>query len=101
MKKMENVISVRLPEEDTILIGQFAEEYHKDRSTAIRELVEMGRIYFAINEYIKGKVSFGKASNIAGLTVSEMIDLLTNLGIKNKLDVDDYINSIKNADKLF
>lgn len=43
-----------------------------------RKTVKMGRICFAINEYIKGKVSFGKASNIAGLTVSEMIDLLTN-----------------------
>ncbi|HLC85735.1 MAG TPA: UPF0175 family protein [Candidatus Nanoarchaeia archaeon] len=101
MKKMETIMSVRLPENDIELINSFAAEYNKDKSTAVRELVEMGRLYFAINEYIKGKASIGRTAELAGLSISETIDLLTDLGIKAKVDIQDYLESKKAAEKMF
>ncbi len=101
MKKMDTIMSIRLPEEDIELINQFAIEMKKDKSTAVRELVEMGKLYFAINEYAQGKISLGKAAEKAGLTISEIMDLLTSLGIKNKLEINDYLESKKTTEKLF
>src|SRR3989338_11460768 len=95
MKNMENIMSVRLPEEDINLIDYFAKTNNKDKSTAVRELVEMGAVYFAIMQYSQGKISLGKAAGIADLTISEMMDLLANFGIKNKLEVIDYLDSKK------
>ena len=101
MKNMNNVMTVRLPEEDVQLINQFATAYKKDKSTAVRELVEMGRLYFALQQYIKAKISLGKAAEISGVTISEIMDLMIELGIKNKLEINDYLESVKTAKKIF
>ena len=46
-------------------------------------------------------MSLGKAAKIAGLALSEMMDLLSSLGIKNKIELDEYLLSKKTAEKLF
>ena len=98
---MDDAVSLRLPEGDLKIVNQFSKTYKKDKSTSIRELLEMGRIYFAITEYIKGKISLGKASKIAGLPISDLMDLLADLGIKSKIELIDYIESKKTAKNLF
>ena len=95
MTKMENVMSVRLPKEDVRRVEEFAVTQKKDKSTAVRELVEMGRIYFAIQEYTEGRISIGKAAEGAGITLIDMMDLLTKFGIKNKVDIEDYLEGMK------
>jgi predicted HTH domain antitoxin len=62
----------------------------KDKSTTVRDLVELGKIYVAILQYKEGKISVGKAAEIDGLSVSEMIDLLRMLGIQNNIEIEDY-----------
>ena len=47
--------------------------------------MELGKIYFAIIQYRENKISIGKAAEIAGLTISEMMDLLSKLGININL----------------
>lgn len=66
-----------------------------DKSTTVRELIELGKIYFAILKYKDGKISIGKAAEIAGLSLSEMIDLAAKLGIESKLEVSDYLEGFK------
>ena len=45
MKRMNNVITGRLPKEDRETIEKIAASTTKDKSTIVRELVEQGRIY--------------------------------------------------------
>ncbi len=99
--KMENVMTIRLPKEDLDTIEQISKQEKIDKSTAVRELVEKGRVYLAITGYADGKLSIGKAAEIAGIAISEMMDLLANLGIKSKLDIDDYMQGKKVAAELF
>ncbi len=66
MKKMQNVMTVRLPQEDVKAIEEISEKQKKDKSTTIRDLVELGKIYFAITEYKENRISLGKAAEIAG-----------------------------------
>jgi len=100
MKRMENVLTVRLPKEDLEIVNQISIKNKKDRSTTIRELVEQGKIYFAITQYKEGKISIGKAAEIAGLNISEMIDLLEKLGIESNIELEDYLEGEKLAEKL-
>jgi predicted HTH domain antitoxin len=101
MKRMDNVMTIRLPKEDIEVINQIAKKTDKDKSTTVRELVELGRTYFAITQYKEGIISLGKAAEIAGLTISEMIDLLAKLGIKNSIELEDYLEGQKLAESLF
>ena len=100
MKKMENVMTVRLPKEDLEAVNQISIETKKDKSTTVRELVELGKIYFAIMQYRERKISLGKAAEIAGLTISETMDLLSKLGIESNIELEDYLEGQKLADEL-
>lgn len=48
-----------------------------------------------------GKVSLGKATEIAGLSVSAMIDLLTQYGVSANLEYDDYLQSLQNVQEVW
>lgn len=100
MKKLQTVMTVRLPEEDLKAIEEISSRQKKDKSTTIRELVELGKVYFAIVEYRENRISIGKAAEIAGLPISEMIDLLAKLGVESNLELSDYLESIKFAKKI-
>ena len=100
MKRMENVMTVRLPKEDLKVIEEISLKEKKDKSTTVRELVELGKLYFAIIKYRENTISIGKAAEIAGLTISEMMDLLAKLGIESNLDLSDYLEGKKFAEEI-
>src|SRR3989344_6952052 len=100
MKRLENVMTVRLPKDDLKIIEEISLNERKDKSTTIRDLVELGKIYFAIRQYKENKISICKAAEIAGLTLSEMMDLLSKLGIESSLELADYLESQKFAEEI-
>jgi len=100
MRIMENVLTVRLPKEDLEVVKQISISTKKDKSTTVRELVEQGKIYFAVMQYKEGKISIGRAAGISGLTLSEMIDLLSKLGINSNIELDDYLEGKKLAEEV-
>jgi predicted HTH domain antitoxin len=100
MKRMSNIMTVRLPKEDLEAVEQISIKNKKDKSTTVRELVELGKIYFAITQYRESKISIGKAAEIAGVTISEMIDLLSKLGIESNIQLEDYLEGQKFAEEI-
>ena len=98
---MNKIMTIRLPKEDIEIVRMISIENKKDKSTVIRELIEQGKIYVAMKEYKNGKISLGKASEIAGLTMSETMDLFADLGIKNNIEMEDYLEGIKISERLF
>lgn len=101
MQRMNELISIRLPKEDLEIVKQLSLQDKKDKSTIVRDLVEQGKIYRAITQYAEGKISIGKATGLSGVTLSEFMDLLTKLGIKSNLLLEDYLEGKKTAKKLF
>jgi len=99
MRKMQSVMTIRLPKEDLEVIKEITAEEKIEKSTAVRELVEMGKVYLAILKYKDGKISIGKAAEIAGMTISEIMDLFAQLGIKSKLEINDYLEGSKVAEE--
>lgn len=98
---MSTVMSIRLSEEELKLIKELAEEENLDKSTAVRELVEKGRVYYALSKYHEGKISIGKAAETAKMSLSEFMDLLAHLGIENTLPVEDYFQGKEALKKIF
>ena len=56
MKKMQSVMTVRLPKEDLKIVEEISSKEKMDKSTTVRELIELGKIYFAINKYNEEKI---------------------------------------------
>ncbi|MBI5392532.1 UPF0175 family protein [Candidatus Woesearchaeota archaeon] len=92
------IISVRI---DKIpQIDEFTKVLNENRSSTIRELLEHGRRMKALELYKQKKVSLGKAAKLAGLTLSEFIELLKEFSLTLNIELDDVKQSLEYARKL-
>jgi predicted HTH domain antitoxin len=92
-------ISIRMDKGNYDSIKKIAEENQEDISKAIRELVERGRLFFAIEKYKQKEVSLGKASLLAGVSISKMMDVLAEFGVTSQIEHDDYVVGLENLRK--
>ncbi len=72
-----------------------------DLSRAVRELVSKGRLMEAIEEYKKSRASLGRAAEIAGLSVGEMMAILREYGVESRIEKDDYLEGLENLRKVW
>jgi predicted HTH domain antitoxin len=95
MAKAQKTVSIRLETDDYNFLRTLADADNEDLSTAIRDLVGRGRVFLALERYREGKASLSKAAEVAGLSVSEMLDVLAEHGVTSDLRVEDYRASIE------
>jgi predicted HTH domain antitoxin len=76
-------------------------EERSDLSKAVRDLVTRGRILLAVEKYKKGEASLGKAAEVAGLLVGQMMTLLGEFGVQSRIDREDYRQSLANLAKVW
>lgn len=94
MAKAQKTVSIRLEADDYNFLRSLAEAGKEDLSTAVRDLVGRGRVLLALERYRDGKASLSKAAEVAGLSISEMMDVLGEHGIASDLRVEDYRKSL-------
>jgi predicted HTH domain antitoxin len=94
-------MSIRIDKENHDFVKGLAKEAKEDLSSTVRELIDKGRVHLAIEEYKKGNASLGRATRLAGVSVSEMIDILSEYGIKSNLEEDDYRAGLKNLETVY
>jgi len=97
---MQKILSMRIDEDDLEFVKLEAKEEKADKAKIIRELIEKGMLQVSIEQYSKGKISLGKAAEKAGITISEMMDKLAELGIQNPMTKEQYLQGLKNAEEM-
>ena len=65
------------------------------------DLVTRGRLLLAVERYKKGEASLGKAAELAGLPVGQMMTVLTEFAVESRIDDTDYLQSLHNLAKLW
>lgn len=101
MTKPQKILHIRVDADEYTFLSRLAVEAHENVSQAARDLLEKGRLMLAIEDYRAGKASLGKAAETAGLSVSSMIDLLTQYGVPANLEYDDYLQSLKSMQEVW
>ncbi|MBN2495356.1 MAG: ribbon-helix-helix protein, CopG family [Deltaproteobacteria bacterium] len=89
------VISLRLKDRDLARIEELAELQGKDRSTVARELIEQGWELMMVRLYKLGKISLAGLAAKLDLSVSQALDLLTEMGIESPVEFDDYLQGFE------
>lgn len=56
-------------------------------------------ILSAVEKYKNKEISLGKAAELAGVSISKMIDVLAELGVKSLVEYDDYLKGLENLRK--
>jgi predicted HTH domain antitoxin len=96
---MGKTMSIRMDEENYKFLNRLAKDEKADVSKAVRDVVSRGRIMLAMERYKKGKNSLGGAAELAGVSVADMIALLSEYGVKSNLRKDDYLEGLANLKK--
>ncbi len=73
----------------------------KRKFKAVRDLVTRGRILLAVERYKKGEASLGKAAELAGLPVGQMMTILSEFGVESRIEKEDYLQGLRNLSKVW
>jgi predicted HTH domain antitoxin len=98
---MSKTMSVRMDRENYEFLHEIAKEEGTDLSKAVRDTVTRGRILLAVEKYKKGEASLGKAAELAGVPVGQMMTILTEFGVESRLEKEDYLQGLKNLQKIW
>ena len=93
---MTKTMSIRMDRENYEFLTELSKRGRGDLSKAVRELVHRGRLMLAVEKYRNGEASLGKAAELAGIPVGEMIGILAEYGVKANLDQEDYRQGLEN-----
>lgn len=98
---MSKTMSIRMDRENYEFLSKISKQERSDLSKAVRDLVTRGRILFAVERYKKGEASLGKAAELAGLPVGQMMTLLTEFGVESRIEKEDYLKGLENLVKVW
>ena len=94
-------MSIGIEGKDYSLIEELSKIEGEEKSKVLEELMELGRMMFALRRYEEGKLSLGKAAEIAGMSLSEFMDLLSEFGIKSRISYEDYLEGFDNLKEVW
>ena len=98
---MTKTMSIRMDRDNYEFLNAISREERSDLSKAVRDLVTRGRVLLAVEKYRKGEASLGKAVQVAGLPVGQMMTLLGEFAVRAKIDQEDYRQSLENLAKVW
>ena len=87
---MTKTMSIRMDRENFEFLKELTKEQRSDLSKAVRDMVSRGRVLFAMERYKKGEASLGRAAELAGIPVGQMMTLLAEFGVESRIADDDY-----------
>jgi predicted HTH domain antitoxin len=94
-------MSVRMDRENYEFLHEMTKEEGSDLSKAVREMVTRGRILLGVERYKEGEVSLGRAAELAGVPVGQMMRILTEFGVESQIEKEDYLEGVRNLQKVW
>jgi len=93
------VKSMRIPEDIDKAIGYVARVEKIENTHSLRKLARMGFESYVAREYKDGKIALREAADLLNLTLSETIDLLSDVGVKGNIHAADVMKSLESLTK--
>ena len=90
-----SVMSLRLDKEDKKKIDKLTKALNQDRSFAARKLIQEGWEMYWLKAYCRGQISMGQLAESLDRPLTEVMDLLSELGIQSPLEYSDYLEGFK------
>jgi predicted HTH domain antitoxin len=91
---MTRTMSIRMDRENFEFLQELTKEQRSDLSKAVRDMVTRGRVLFAMERHKKGDASLGRAAELAGVPVGQMMTLLSEFGVQSRIEDEDYLQGL-------
>jgi len=86
---------MRIPEDIDKAIVYVSRSEKIENTHSLRKLARMGFESYISKEYKAGKITLREASDLLKLTLSETVDILSDMGVKGNIHAEDVLNSLK------
>src|SRR5258708_38097766 len=96
---MSKTMSIRMDRDNYDFLKEITKEDRSDFSKAVRELVTRGRVLLAVERYKNGEASLGRAAELAGMRLGQMMTLLSEFGVTATISKEDYLQSVESLSK--
>ncbi|MBS3125381.1 hypothetical protein J4211_03980 [Candidatus Woesearchaeota archaeon] len=93
---MADIVSFRFKEHELGHIQKLSIAKKVDKTAAARELIEYGWRYYVLSQYKEGRLSLEKTAKELHTSISELMDLLADMGMKSPIAYEDYLEGLKN-----
>lgn len=97
---MTKTMSIRMDRENFEFLSELTKEERTDLSKTVRDLVTRGRVLLAVEKYRAGEASLGKAAELAGLSVGQMMTTLADFGVESRIEKEDYLRALQSVAKI-
>ena len=71
-----------------------------DESTAIRQFIKLGVMWYVVELYKRGKITLGEAAELSGISLRRMLDILAEHGVKGNVKMNQQIKAMDYARNL-
>ena len=71
-----------------------------DESTAIRQFIKLGVLWYVVELYKRGKITLGEAAELSGISLRRMLDILAEHGVKGNVKMNQQIKAMDYARNL-
>ena len=92
---MSKTMSIRMDSENYDFLNELTKEQRSDFSKAVRDMVTRGRILLAVERYKQGEASLGRAAELAGVPLGQMMTILTEYGVESRIQDEDYLQGLE------
>lgn len=96
--KMQTIVG-RITDEQKKLLERLSKMEKTDRSKVLRETLDIGikqkLIDLSLEEYKKGTISFGKTTELAGVSVWKMIEVMKERDIPYGYTLEDFKKDLR------
>jgi predicted HTH domain antitoxin len=89
------VKSLRIPEDIDKAIEYVAKSEKLEKTQSLRKLTRLGFEFYAAKSYERGKLTLREAADLLNMTLSETIDILSEMGVKGNIKAKDVMESLK------
>jgi len=100
---MDETISVRISKEDLKQVEFLSEEERRKRSDILREVLYKGimrmKLELALKKFQNNEATAWRAARLAGIPLTQFLDLLAKKGIEFHYGVEELKEDIKNIEK--
>jgi predicted HTH domain antitoxin len=98
---MTKTMSIRMDRENFKFLNELTKEQRSDFSKAVRDMVTRGRILLAVERYKKGEASLGRAAELAGVPMGQLMAILTEFGVESRIEKEDYLRGLEGLRKVW
>ena len=91
---------MRVPEDIDRAIKYVSDAEKIENTQSLRKLARLGFEFYVAKNYQNGRITLRKAAELLNLSLSEALDLLSEMGVSGNIHASDVLSSLNSLERV-